>query len=66
MIFFAQCLHRRKSKEDSNKTNTNKKIDFFSYILNINENLKKTDENNVVLSAYNKATFLDQTLAIAW
>ena len=28
-----------------NQTNTTKKIEFFLYIVNINENLKKIDEN---------------------
>ena len=35
----------------------------FSCIVNTNENLKKTDEKNV-LSAYNRPTYLDQTQAI--
>ena len=40
-----------------NQTNTTKKIWFFLYIVNINENLKKIDEKKR-LSIYNRATIL--------
>ena len=40
-----------------------KRIWFFSYIININENLKR-NEKNVVLSTRNWATYLDQTQTI--
>ena len=36
----------------ANQTNTAKKIWFFSYIVNINENLKKTDEKKCLKSVY--------------
>ena len=41
----------------------NQQIIFCSYIVNINENLRLM-RRNVVLSAYNRATYLDQTQAI--
>ena len=45
----------------ANQTNTTTKIRFFLYIVNINENLKKIMRRNIVLSVYNRATYLDQT-----
>ena len=48
----------------ANETNNNKKM-IFSYTVNINENLKKTDEyRNVALNTYNRVTYLDQIKAI--
>ena len=42
-----------------------KRYDFFTHV-NINENLKKTDEKKYCLSTYDRATYLDQTQAIVW
>ena len=48
----------------ANQTNTTKKIWFFLYIATLSKNLKKMMRRNVVLSAYNLATYLDQTQVI--
>ena len=46
----------------ADQTDTTRKIWFFKYIVNINK--KRLMRKDVVLSEYNRATYLDQTQAI--